>query len=65
MTQEDEKHYRKILFVVFVRKKFISDKIRDHCHSTGGESRGPAHRKCNINFTQANQAVLFRSFVKV
>ena len=29
----------------------MSDKVRDHCHSTG-KDRGPVQSKCNINVKQ-------------
>ena len=35
----------------FCEREKISDKVRGHCHSTG-KDRGPAHKTCNINFTQ-------------
>ena len=31
-----------IIFVGFVKKKLLDDKVRDHCHLTG-KYRGPAH----------------------
>ena len=51
MTEENEEDYRIINICRFCEKVFESDKIRDHCHLTGGY-RGPAHSKCNINVTQ-------------
>ena len=34
-----------------MKKNIESDKVRDHCHSTG-KYRGPAVNKCKINYTQ-------------
>ena len=51
MTQEDEEDYRNNKFCRFCEKYNESDKVRDHCQLTGSY-RGPAHNKCNVNFTQ-------------
>ena len=47
-----------MIFVDFVKKNHKSDKVRDHCHTTGNY-RGPAHSKCYNNVTQDQS-----SFVK-
>ena len=41
----------KNIFVDFVKKQIISDKVRHHCHLTP-KYRGPAHNTCNNNVTQ-------------
>ena len=51
MTVEIEEDYRNNNTCRFCEKIFESDKVRDHCHFTGGY-RGPAHSKCNNNVTQ-------------
>ena len=51
MSEEDEEHYRNIFICRFRRKNIEPVKVRDHCHLTGNY-RGPAHQKCNGNFTQ-------------
>ena len=51
-------------FVDFVKKNIESDKVRDHCHSTG-KYRGPAHSIFNINVKQKDSnfiPFLFHSF---
>ena len=51
MTGKDEEHHRIINTCLFCEEKVDSDKIRDHCHSTG-KIRGPAHQRCNMNRKQ-------------
>ena len=51
MTEDAEDDYKNINICQFCEKIIESDKVRDHCHLTGGY-RGPAHSKCNINVTQ-------------
>ena len=51
MTREDEEDYRNNNICRFCENEILSDKIRDHCHSTG-KYRGPAHNACNINVKQ-------------
>ena len=51
---------RKIIFVDFVKRKILSDKVRDHCHLTV-KYRGPSHNTCNINVKQKDSK--FISFV--
>ena len=40
-----------------MKKKFFSDKVRDHCHLTG-KYRGPAHSNCNFNITQDKSIII-------
>ena len=35
MSKEDEEEFKIIIFVIFVKKKLLDDKVRDHCHLTG------------------------------
>ena len=51
MTEKNEEDYKNINICRFCEKKFLSDKVRDHCHLTG-KYGGPAHSKCNNNVTQ-------------
>ena len=51
MTEENEEDYRITSICRVCEKNMESDKLRDHCHLTGGY-RGPAHIKYNINVTQ-------------
>ena len=51
MTEENEEDYRINNICRFCEKNIESDKVRDHCHSTG-KYRGPGHSICNINVTQ-------------
>ena len=51
MTGEDEEDYKNNNICRFCEKNIESDKVRDHCHLTGGY-RGLAHSNCNINVTQ-------------
>ena len=51
MTEDDEEDYKNINICRFCGKNIDCDKVRDHCHLTGG-FRGPAHSKCFINVTQ-------------
>ena len=53
-----------IIFVDFVQKNFESDKVRDHCHSTG-KYRGPVHSFCSFTVTQKQSnfiPFIFRNF---
>ena len=53
-------------FVIFVRKKNESDKVRDHCHLTG-QYRGPAHNNGKIDVTQKQSTFIpsvFHNFSK-
>ena len=51
MIEEDEKDCRNINICRFCEKEILSDKVRDHCHSTESY-RGAAHNKCKVNVTQ-------------
>ena len=51
MTEEGQEDYRTNNICRFCEKNVDCDKVRDHCHLTGGY-RGPAHSKGNINVTQ-------------
>ena len=51
MTQEDKEDFDNNIICRFCEKETLSDKVRDHCHSTG-KNRGPAHNTCNINVKQ-------------
>ena len=51
MTQEDKEDFDYNNICRFCEKEKLSDKVRDHYHSTG-KYRGPAHNICNINVTQ-------------
>ena len=51
MTKEDEEDFKNNNNCRFCEKEIISDKERDHYQLTSNY-RGPAHSKCNINFTQ-------------
>ena len=51
MTQKIRKTLVILMFVDFVIKEILSDKVRDDRHLTG-KYRRPAHRKCNINLTR-------------
>ena len=57
MTEEDEKDYKNNNICRFYEKNIDYDKVRDHCHLTGGY-RGPAHSKCNTNVTQDQSNVI-------
>ena len=48
MTQENEEDFKNNNICRFCEKNIESDKVRDHCHSTG-EYRGPSHNVCKIN----------------
>ena len=62
MTEEDEEHCKNNNICRFCEKNIESDKVRDHCHSTG-KYRGPAHSKCNINVTQ--KVILYQSHLTI
>ena len=51
MTDDDEEDCRKNNICRFCEKEIVSDKVRDHCHSTS-KYRGPAHNTNNINVKQ-------------
>ena len=52
MTEENEEDIKKNI-CRFCEKEILSDKVRDHCHSTGKyKYRGPAHSKRITNVTQ-------------
>ena len=51
MTEEGGEDFRNNNICRFCRKEVLSDKVRDHCHSTG-KCRRMAHSTCNINVTQ-------------
>ena len=58
MTGKDEEHCRNINTCLFCEKKVDSNKISDHCHSTG-KIRGPAHQRIKdviwtVNRNEAN-----------
>ena len=50
MTEKDEEYYRKSNICRFCEEDLSSEKVRDHCHLTGGY-RGPAHSKCSNKVT--------------
>ena len=47
----------KLIFVDFVRKKILIDKVRVQCHLTG-KYRAPAYNTCNINVTQKQSSFI-------
>ena len=51
----------KKILVIFVKKDFNNDKVRDHCHFTG-KYRGAAHNTCNLRYkTPKNIPVIFHN----
>ena len=66
MTEEDEEDFDNKNICRFCEKEILSDKVRDHCHSTG-KYRGPAHNTCNINVEQKDSNFIpfaFHNFSK-
>ena len=64
MTEEDEEGYINNNICRFSEKTIESDKVRDHCLSTG-RYQGPAHRKCKINLTQKQSIFILFIFHKI
>ena len=65
MTEDDE-HYKNNNICRFSEEEFFSHNVRDHCNLTG-KYRGPAHGRCNINFTQNQKKfipIVFYTFSK-
>ena len=50
ITPEQEQQYQNTNICHICNKEIYFKKVRDHDHSTG-LYRGPAHSKCNINYT--------------
>ena len=57
ITQEDNEKFENNNICRFCEKNIESDKVRDHCHSTG-KYRGPAHNICNINVSQQQSIII-------
>ncbi|RWS23109.1 hypothetical protein B4U80_04804, partial [Leptotrombidium deliense] len=65
ITEEQEKQFKKSKFCWMCDQKFEfdyghkqDDRVRDHDHYTG-LYRGPAHRKCNVNFHEKKVIPIF------
>ena len=61
MTEKNEEDFENKIICRFCEKEILSDKVRDHCHTTG-KYRGSAHSIRNFKKTQKNKVRLYHLY---